>query len=67
MRMILVIEKGGAVVVPLNPLLVRWSQHTIISVFLDDHLDGGLGVGGVGRTHPCLLLENAREPLAAQW
>ena len=65
--MILVIEVTGSVVVSLVPLLIGWCKHAVVSVFLNYHFDGGLGVGWIGRAHSSLLLENARQTLAPEW
>ena len=38
-RMVLAVEVRGTVVVPLVPLILSWSQLSIVRVSLDDHFD----------------------------
>jgi hypothetical protein len=65
-RMILGVKQRWSVVMPLDPLLIRWSKHAIVSVLLYNHLDGGLGVSWIGCTHARLLLEDTRETLTSK-
>lgn len=63
---ILLIEEGRRVMVPLDPLLIRRSQHSIIRILLHNHLDGGLCISRISCAHTRLLFKNTREPLTPQ-
>ena len=63
---VFIIEKGGAVVVTLIPLLIGGGKHAVVCVLLHDHFYSGLSVGGVGRAHSCLLFENASESCSSK-
>lgn len=66
-RVVTLIEETRAMMMPLVPLFVRRSQHTIIGVLVHNHLDSGLSVGRIDRAHSSLLLEDARESVTSEW
>jgi hypothetical protein len=65
-RVVLIVEKRWASVEALVPLIISWSQHSIIGVFLNDELGCCFCVGWVGTSKLGMGFEDVCKSLASK-
>lgn len=65
--MVSLVKKRWAVVMALIPLLVAWSQHTIISIFLHDKFGCCISVTWVIAAKLGMCFENICQSFASEW